>query len=325
MCNINIIKNRLGKKSRDVTECMNAITLMSFKTNNDAEGHYCENFKVTTSTEKQIFRGTHSMIVAHERFSTSGKIAEMSQPLEDENFILTHNGVFGGLGNKDESDSFIYLKKLEKEFAKTKDTKTAINNVNKETAGYYSIVLYNKKTKEHLYYKHNANMFMIKSKEWVLMSTSKENVEYMRRYFGLSEDIEEVKENILFDLNDDMTALGSLEYYVYPEVQRKIPLVTWDSDYYRETKRIHRTTNSRREELIEYMEEANITPLTLGTYADEVMVGVRDMSEVRGLERLFPNAFKDSKKKESKKKYLVILDKYECIKEMEDWGHKYAY
>jgi len=209
MCNINVIIKKDKKPSHLVTECMNAVTYMSFKSNDDGEGFFNEKYKVKTSVEKIIYKGNHSMLVTHQRYSTSGKVPEMTQPLENEDFIIVHNGMFYGLGREKKSDTAQYLFELSKEYKKTGDLLEALKTLNYRTDGYYSVVIYNKADKSLTYYKsYQSDMFMVQTDDYLLMSTSKQNALYMKRFFKIEEELMEIEDGKFYDMLDNMDYLG---------------------------------------------------------------------------------------------------------------------
>lgn len=212
MCNINVILRKDGTPDEKLAQCMNVVTYLSFNRNDDGEGYFTNNFKVVTSPHKIIYKGRYKMIVSHQRLATSGKNEDMIQPLETEHFIIVHNGIFGNKGTDRKSDTFEYLKELEKIYLKTKDTKKAIEKLHEKISGSYSIVLYNKKTKELLYYKEKTTtMYFANGKHYLLMSTSKDNIEYMKKYLGVRADIKEPDEEKIYDIKQSLQEVGEFK------------------------------------------------------------------------------------------------------------------
>ena len=223
VCNINIIIRKDRKKTPDITNCMNVISALSYyHKNNDGDGYFAEDLKVKTSEDKLIYKGDHHFIVAHQRLSTSGKVPEMTQPLESKNFIFAHNGVFSNTKeeSKKESDSWYYLQQIEEEYANNnKNTVQAIKTVNERTSGSYSCVIYNKKTDEFYYYKESASsMFILETEKYRLMSTKEQNVEYMKTFFGLKKEVKSMPELRIIDLwqNKQLVYVDTFTKYVEP-------------------------------------------------------------------------------------------------------------
>lgn len=227
------------KKDRRITECMNVVSTLSYEKNSDGDGYFTEKLKIHKSEDKLIYKGSHWFIVAHQRLATSGKIPEMVQPLESKNFLFAHNGVFRNVDEKThkESDSWAYLTKVEEAYAKTGNTVKAIQNVNNNTSGSYSCVIYNKKTHEFYYFKETAsNMYIAKNEKYKLMSTKRDNVEYMVKFFGLNETVQTMPDNIIIDLTKDaskeaLLKVGEFEKYV-PKIEYKNNWGT-TTDYYK--------------------------------------------------------------------------------------------
>ena len=327
MCNINIIKNWKGKKSAKITEAMNVVSYHSYVSNDDAEGWFGDNYKVTKSVEKQIMSGKHSFIVSHQRRSTSGKNADMAQPLESENFILTHNGIFTGLGNEKVSDTYEYLQSLEKLYKETDNTITSIKQLNKVTAGYYSVVLHNKKTGETYYYKDTgAQMFFVSTDTWFLASTKKDNVEYLQKYFGLQEAVAAVDATNIYDLNDNFRVVDTFEMYVAPVKQNHYGSGYWmnqnqssDKKSIRKLFGPYRSNQiTTRDQVDRVLSRIGIWPLTIGIHGTTAMVGVF-ASDGAELVDLFPNAIFKKKKAmptgEDKLLYSIDLEDIENLDE----------
>ncbi len=221
MCNINVVIAKDKKKTNKVTECLNVVTHLSYQSNSDGDGYFTEGFKVKKSVDKQIIRGNHWLGVSHQRFSTSGKIAEMTQPIESEHFIFVHNGIFRGnnAGDAKVSDSHKVLIAIEDSYEDTHDLKTTLKLLLKEQDGYWSCIIYDKTTKELLYFKdRTSTMFMVNHEDYILMSTKKINVEYMQKYFGINEEIIEPDPFIFFDMLDNFKELDTHKEYITPVV-----------------------------------------------------------------------------------------------------------
>lgn len=320
MCNINIIMNLKGTKSTKITEAMNVVSYNSYLGNDDAEGWYADDFKVKKSVEKQIMTGKHSFIVSHQRRSTSGKNAKMSQPLETKNFILVHNGIFSGLGNEKESDTYEYLMNLEEKYKSLQDTKAAIKQLNSETGGYYSVVIYNKKTKEFYYYKDTTStMYFIKSNTWLVMSTNKHNVEYLKKYFNIKEDLAEVDPKNIYDLNNKFKIVGTFEMKVYKPVQ-----TTHTSSYWNDWANRASRQNLTRDKIIKVLHGMGIQPVTVGLHSGYVMLGLV-LEDLTDFKDMFPEAvFVKTKEGQPNKedRYLYTLEANEImdmIDDMEEW------
>ena len=223
MCNINIIMRKDGLKDREITNCMNIVSSLSYSSNKDGDGFFGDDFVVQKHEDKLIYRGDYSFIISHQRLSTSGKISKMTQPLETKQFIFVHNGIFRNVKEDSlkQSDTHAYLKLLEKEYKKLGDTKKAIKALNKKTTGYYSCILFNKKTKELYYYKEGtSSMYILEGVNYRLMSTKEDNVDYMRAYFSLKGEVKKVEDGKIYDLTKSKWKhVDTFEKYEYTPVK----------------------------------------------------------------------------------------------------------
>lgn len=223
MCNINVIIKKDKVPSPEVLNCMNVVSAISYEGNSHGDGFYGNDHQVCRNKGKLIYRGDYSFIVSHQRLATSGKIDSMIQPLQSKNFILVHNGIFRNVDEESlkQSDTHAYLKLLEEDYKTTKDAVQTIINVNEKTEGYYSCVLYDKNTDKHYYYKEShSNMYIIDTKDYRLMSTREDNVEYMRAYFGLKKEAVKVEDGEVIDLMaNSWKVVGKFSKYTKPEVK----------------------------------------------------------------------------------------------------------
>lgn len=277
MCNINIIIRRDKKRTTGVTECMNVVSFNSYLKNDDAEGYYCEDFKPKKAIHKQIIRGRHSLIVSHQRISTSGKNENMTQPIETDHFLVTHNGVFFGLGTVDDSDTYNYALKLEEKYAKNNSLIASLKELNKETDGRYSVAVYNKETREFIYYKCRGSfMYQAISKNYIMMSTIKDNVQYMVKYFNEEADISEVENTKFLDLNNNLEVIDTFEEYVSPPI-KQIPY-----DYNRHHHKSNNRENSavqQRNNIIELFNLAGFRFKTVAVMGNIALVGIYPVDE----------------------------------------------
>lgn len=201
MCNINMVFRKDGRKDKRLSEFMNLMSWYSFQNNNDGEGFINEKFKITKSVNKLIYSGSHKFIISHQRLTTSGRVPEMTQPLENDDYIIIHNGVFKEMGGNLESDTAVYLKKLSE---KDKDNPiNAIKEISKETFGSYSVVLYHKATGKLMYYKNALkDMYIMETEKYRFLSTIKENLDYMKIYLNEPEtEVYSVVEKEIINLN----------------------------------------------------------------------------------------------------------------------------
>lgn len=217
MCNINVFLTTLGDLSplRDV---INTTTALSFARNSDGEGYFSlgKNPNLVKNREKVIFNETNlrgnTFLAVHERLSTSGFNDLMIHPHIKERFVLLHNGVFHGIGNKEKSDTAVYLEKINEEFIKTGDLIKALNKVHEDISGYFSVVLWDKVEQKVYYFKNGtAQMYFFRNENFLFMSTVKENISLVLRELGIKGKIKPVKNLRLFEVLEGLKSVGKIK------------------------------------------------------------------------------------------------------------------
>ena len=132
MCNLNIIFKKNRTDTPKIAEYMNIISYISWQGNNDGEGFISlSKDGLSTDRSKQKFKyvGDQWFLSTHQRLATSGKNESNIHPHETEDLILQHNGIFGGMGNVDKSDTKEYAEKLQEEYIKkNKKSAPAVTN-----------------------------------------------------------------------------------------------------------------------------------------------------------------------------------------------------
>ncbi len=218
MCNINFIYNKKQKDKIQLAEVMNCMSFNSFLNNKDGEGFIAinEKGKVKTgkSKTKMVFLEASKFLLTHQRLATSGLDEEYIHPHETKSLILVHNGVFSGLAEGEKSDTRVYAERLEEEYKKQKgDLIKAIQELNSEVSGSYSIVVYEKKTGKAYYYKEfTTNAWMVENKDYFVMSTEKDNVKYAKLYLKMGKvEPKEIEEKIIYDIFDKFKNVGTFE------------------------------------------------------------------------------------------------------------------
>lgn len=208
MCNINVIKRKDEYPDKKVNDCMNVLSLYSFASNSDGEGYISfsgNKILVNRDLNKIDYSkipNSH-FLMSHQRLSTSGFSFNNTHPHEGEHFILQHNGIFSGLGDKEKSDTRFYLEKLESEFKKSKNVIKAICETNKSVNGSYSIILFDKKTKKVYYYKNSVtSMHILEDKKYLVMSTVEKNVIVASMILGIKGTIKNVKHNNIYEITN---------------------------------------------------------------------------------------------------------------------------
>lgn len=207
MCNINIAVRLDGNDKRLLARWMDLSSWNSWANNNDGEGYIIKNSTIATgrSNDKIDFSKFPAcrFLASHQRLTTSGQGENNIHPHDSENFMLMHNGVFSGLGDEERSDTYYYLQKLEEYYKQSNDVLQAIKDVNAIVTGSYSILLYHKQKDEFYYYKNSAtNMFSLKTKDYLFMSTSQNNVFFAQELLNSKQNIMRVANNKIYKITD---------------------------------------------------------------------------------------------------------------------------
>ena len=126
MCHLNIIKRKDEYCDENINYYMDIVSWNSFISNHDGEGFIgftSRKMLLDRSVNKILYKNLDKFhtLITHQRFATSGFNLSNVHPHESKHFIIQHNGVFTGLGDKDKSDTRCYLESLEEHFEKSKD------------------------------------------------------------------------------------------------------------------------------------------------------------------------------------------------------------
>lgn len=204
MCNINIVLKKDNIPSKKLSEYMNVASYNSFIANDDGEG-FLGIGKETVfkkSKYKLRFNGAYWFLASHQRMATSGYGENNIQPIPTKNLVLMHNGVFSGLGDQKKSDTYYYLDLLDRYYEKYNgNLKRAIKKTNSKVGGSYSILVYDRNTKQIFYYKEPyTDMYFVNSRDYLIMSTKRHNVEYSKFLFGIDKPIKEAKSGVIYDV-----------------------------------------------------------------------------------------------------------------------------
>lgn len=227
MCNLNIIYNRKGKVNEKISMIMNIISYASWMYNDQGEGYIALDKKklhMQRQKNKIIYKGNYYFMASHQRLATSGYSESNIHPQPTQNLILMHNGIFSGLGDKDEGDTAIYLKLLDAEYINSgEDIIEAIRKTNKQMYGSYSILVFERKTRKIYYYKESSTkMYALVNDEWIVMSTRKENVEYVKEYMKIKGEITEPKALKIYDVLEGMKIVGGFTEKTFTHTQTSI-------------------------------------------------------------------------------------------------------
>jgi len=216
MCNINVIQMKT-KKYQNILSLLNAITWNSFNHNNDGEGFIAltnnNNVYMGRNNEKIIYKNKNfKTILTHQRKSSSGFGFNNIHPIETKRFLMLHNGIIDNNSDFEKSDSKIYLETFEKKYQG--DIIQTIKNMSNKYMGSYSIVLFDKITKNIYYYKNfMTSMYFIDTKDILLMSTNYNNMEYACSILHINPDlIQKVENNIIYQINNGLKKINKIEY-----------------------------------------------------------------------------------------------------------------
>jgi len=227
MCHINIFKTT-NKNLKNLTSLINVTTSLSFAKNNNGEGFFIPHKKTLIqqkNTQKLIYKNLdYNFLVTHQRYSTSGFNIENTQPLINKRFCVMHNGVIHGIGNTLKSDTSFYLDMLEENFkVYGGDLKKTLNETHYNLSGSFSVVLHDIKTNKTYYFKNSStNMFILQNKNYMFLSTTKENLILLKRELRIKENIKEVEDGVLFEfVGHNLKKICSLDFvegYLMPVI-----------------------------------------------------------------------------------------------------------
>lgn len=205
MCNINLILNKKNKATYELAECMNTMSLYSFVNNDDGEGYIGIRDNPTQasyakSKKKLKYTGMYKFLATHQRLSTSGHTFENIHPHKADGFLLMHNGVMWGLEDTkrdfSKSDTRVYTEMLEAEYKKDKNMVRAIKDTVEKVSGSYSILIMEEETGQLYYFKEDSTkMYIIENEDWLIMSTSFDNIKYAQFHFNIDEKVFQIKPN----------------------------------------------------------------------------------------------------------------------------------
>lgn len=206
MCHINIIKRKDEYPDSNINYYMDIVSWNSYSSNDDGEGYIAfgsRKYQIDRSIDKILYKNLQKFhtLITHQRYTTSGYGLNNTHPHESKDFVLQHNGVFLGVGDKDNSDTKIYLEFLQKVFDVEKNILKSVKICSESFKGSYSIVLFDKNTEKVYYYKNSStSMYILEDKNYIVMSTSEKNLKIAKLFFGIKNSIKEVKSDILYEL-----------------------------------------------------------------------------------------------------------------------------
>lgn len=204
MCNLNILIN-LKKQPTKNCAFLSGATAVSYRDDNkDGDGIYFDNDVIVRSKDKlnlfnyfENFKNSKLMI-SHQRHATSGKSEKYTQPFESPHFVMAHNGVLNDYVNKNKSDTFVVFTEFIKLFNKSKGNREkriikATEKLFKDEYGNWSVVLYDKKTKNLYYFKDsttNIKCSINKSKDILYLTTKDDNEVFLHIFNEVFEEVD---------------------------------------------------------------------------------------------------------------------------------------
>lgn len=252
MCNINIAVRLDGQNTRILARWMDIASWNSWINNNDGEGYIrqiknktIENGRSNNKIDFSKYKPC-KFLASHQRLTTSGQGENNIHPHDSKNFMLMHNGVFSGLGDDKRSDTYYYLQKLEDYYNQSNDVAQAIKDVNAIITGSYSILIYHKEKQEFYYYKNSStSMFSLKTKDYLFMSTSQNNVFFAKELLNSKQNINKVGNNKIYKItNNGLKQIGKFKEQIStinewwsgkPKKQFQLHPPTINQEYYEKT------------------------------------------------------------------------------------------
>ncbi len=213
MCTINMVFNKNKKKVKIMNGYMNAVSWSGWQLNNDGEGFFGFSDKVGIRKKKEKIRYSGNdfwLISSHQRKATTGYSNKNIQPVITQNLIIEHNGVLDGLGNHKTSDTVVFAKALNKLYEKNgHNIVKAIQKITKVISGTYSVVVFEIKTNKIFYFKeYRTDMYSLENENWFFMSTKKANLEYAQFLFGITNEIETVESEKIYNVLEGFEVVG---------------------------------------------------------------------------------------------------------------------
>jgi len=219
MCNINLIYRKDKTASYKIPELMNIISFYSFVDNNDGEGcvyFLNDDLLIKKSVNKLRYSKPTWFLVSHQRLATSGYNAKNIHPIETKDLLILHNGVIYDFGDEEKSDTYYLAEMLQKHYKKYKDVSKAVRRITKEIYGSYSVVVIEKKTKKVFYFKNDrTNMFILNSKNYIIMSTERANVSFAKYWLKCVGKIKRVESNYVYDVLNGFKKIRVFEPKTY--------------------------------------------------------------------------------------------------------------
>lgn len=194
MCNINTLYRKNNKKV-NVVGFIQSVSSHSWISNNHGEGVFFSGDDNVFKSEKKIdYTKPHlseridnsRVIITHQRFSTSGFKIKYNHPFSNEDFVLVHNGVVNQFLNGSGSDTHGLFNEFNKEFKKLQGSGSrqkriiqTIKNLFDDNRGTYSILIFDKKTRQSYYFRNFPAINFYKNDEFLFITTESNNQKFL--------------------------------------------------------------------------------------------------------------------------------------------------
>lgn len=229
MCNLNVLISNNGSFGITELEGLIYASAVSYSRHNSSEGLYIfPNQRLKKGKHKlKMLKGLgelgkQSLILLHERTSTSGHSVNNAQPFKSKcgRFVFAHNGIFDiktALTTLDKSDSCIFFEQFYKEYCRLNSVISAVEATFKEVCdseGFFSFVIWDSVKKELWYFKNSrADITISELRSGAFYITTERG---NNGFFDIKTqyNIEDLKP-YSFIHNDK----GKLTLYVYPELK----------------------------------------------------------------------------------------------------------
>lgn len=215
MCNINILIKK-EQNAELLTAYMSACAY-SYATNSDANGFYFSNGnKLIRHTEyinllkREDAFNKSSVVIGHQRISTSGFNFKSTQPFKQNGFIFVHNGVLTEYDYKqDLSDSAQYFKRFLNHYKTERDIIKAIQDVFNDASGSFSIFIYHISSHTGYYFKSSStNIEFYLNPHFLFITTSSKNAVFFKqklqpikienfKIYKITQDLQVIEDGIL--------------------------------------------------------------------------------------------------------------------------------
>ena len=223
MCNLNILINLTNQPLKTYAFLTGASNL-SYKDNSDGDGIYFDNDVLVKSKDKidlfnfiDIFKKS-KLFLSHQRLKTSGESEIYTQPFENPDFVMAHNGVLHQYVKDEKSDTFVVFNEFINLFEKLNGSREeriikVAETLFKDEYGSWSISLFDKKTKILYYFKNNGTFIHFYTGHNILYITTSINNDILLKTLDINfNEMEKIENNIIYRIciKDDKIDIKTL-------------------------------------------------------------------------------------------------------------------